>query len=104
MPEYTLADPRVTGGSGGQPWKVMVQVKNVGKGRMPVEVAAVHGDRFTDKGKPKAGYRDARITVTLGAGEAKTVAIACAFKPDKIVVDPDVQVLQLRRKAAVVKF
>jgi len=104
VPEYTLADPRVTGGSGGQPWKVTVRVKNAGKGRMPVEVAAVHGDRFTGKGKPKAGYRDARTTLVLGAGEARTVEIACAFKPEKVVVDPDVQVLQLRRKAAVAKL
>ncbi|MEA2602467.1 MAG: type transport system permease protein [Acidobacteriota bacterium] len=104
VPEYTLAALRVTGGSGGRPWKVTVQVKNVGKGRMPIEVAAVHGDRFTDKGKPKAGYRDARTTVVLGAGEARTVEIACAFQPEKVVVDPDVQVLQLRRKAAVVKL
>ncbi|MFY9826788.1 MAG: M1 family aminopeptidase [Thermoanaerobaculia bacterium] len=104
VPEYTLADPRVTGGSGGQPWKVTVRVKNVGKGRMPVEVAAVHGDRFTDKGKPKPGYRAARATVVLGAGEEKTVEIACAFQPERVVVDPDVQVLQLRRKSAVTKL
>jgi hypothetical protein len=82
---------------------VAVRVKNVGKGRMPVEVAAVRGDRF-DKGKPKPGYQDTRATVVLGAGEERTVEIACAFQPEKVVIDPDVRVLQLRRKAAVAKL
>jgi hypothetical protein len=48
-----------------------------------------------------AGWRDARRTVVLGAGEEREVRIPCSFEPDKVVVDPDVQVLQLRRKAAV---
>jgi ABC-2 type transport system permease protein len=103
VPEYRLSDPRLTGG-GGQPWKVAVKVKNAGTGRMPVEVAAVSGERFTDKGKPKPGYRDARRTVLLGAGEERVVEIPCSFRPERIVVDPDVQVLQLRRKAAVAKL
>jgi hypothetical protein len=47
------------------------------------------------------GWQDARATVTLGPGEEREVRIACPFEPDKVVVDPDVQVLQLRRKAAV---
>jgi ABC-2 type transport system permease protein len=46
-------------------------------------------------------YREARSTVTLGAGESRTVTIHCDFAPEKLVVDPDVQVLQLRRKQAV---
>jgi hypothetical protein len=29
------------------------------------------------------------------------VVIACGFKPERLVVDPDALVLQLRRKAAV---
>jgi hypothetical protein len=46
-------------------------------------------------------YREARSTVTLAAGESKRVTIRCGFAPEKIVVDPDVRVLQLRRKQAV---
>jgi hypothetical protein len=38
--------------------------------------------------------------VTLGAGETKTLTIHCAFEPSAVVVDPDVRVLQLRRKQA----
>jgi hypothetical protein len=40
--------------------------------------------------------------VILGPGEEREVRISSAFEPEKIVVDPDVQVLQLRRKAAVI--
>ena len=65
-----------------------VRVKNAGTGRMPVTVAAIRGDRFTAKGKPDPGYRDARTTIVLGAGEEKAVEIACAFQPEKVVVDP----------------
>ena len=104
VPEYRLTDARVTAAPGGKTWKVTVKVKNAGTGRMPVEVAAARGERFTAKGKPGPGYRDARQTVTLGAGEERTVEITAAFQPERVLVDPDVKVLQLRRKAAVVKL
>jgi hypothetical protein len=76
---------------------------------MPVEVAATAGERWK---KPADGerngvytvdplYKDARATITLSGGESKPVTIRCDFEPDKIVVDPDVRVLQLKRKQAV---
>ncbi len=99
MPMYELSGSRKARSGGG--WEAIVRVKNAGTGRMPVEVAATKGERFTEDGKPVAGYREARSTVLLKAGEEKVVRIRCAFEPDKVVVDPDVQVLQLRRKAAV---
>ena len=104
VPEYRLSDARMAAGPGGHGWSVRVRVKNAGTGRMPVEVAAARGDRFTKAGKPAPGYRDARRTVTLGAGEEKTVEIPCAFQPERVLVDPDVKVLQLRRKAAAAKL
>ncbi|HSS77931.1 MAG TPA: M1 family aminopeptidase [Thermoanaerobaculia bacterium] len=103
VPEYQLAGAKASRTPGGT-WNVTVRVRNAGSGWMPVTVAAVRGDRFTAEGKPEAAYRDARVTVVLGGGEEKTVEIACAFQPQKVVVDPDVQVLQLRRKAAVTKL
>ena len=104
VPEYRLSDARMERGAGGEPWKVTVRVKNLGTGRMPVEVAAAHGERFTEKGKLLPAYRDARRTVTLAAGEERVVEIPCAFQPDRVLADPDVRVFQLRRKAAVVKL
>ena len=102
VPEYRLSEARKA--RSGSAWEVVVKVRNAGTGRMPVEVAATRGERFTDDGKPVKTWRDARITVILGPGEEREVSIPCSFEPDKVVVDPDVQVLQLRRKAAVIKL
>jgi ABC-type transport system involved in multi-copper enzyme maturation permease subunit len=104
VPEYRLSDARrePTGEDG--EWVVTVRVNNVETGRMPVEIAAVRGERFDDKGQPTADYREARTKVILGAGESKEVRIRCPFEPDRVVVDPDATVLQLRRKFALSRF
>jgi hypothetical protein len=75
---------------------------------MPVEVAAVSGERWKSKAadaketyEVNPAYHDARGTVTLAGGESKTVSIHCPFAPEKVVVDPDIRVLQLQRKQAV---
>ncbi|HXO21889.1 MAG TPA: M1 family aminopeptidase, partial [Thermoanaerobaculia bacterium] len=102
VPEYRLEEARKAPRAGG--WEATVRIKNVGTGRMPVEVAAIRGERFPEKGKKASPYREARRTVVLGAGESATVAIACPFEPERLLVDPDAKVLQLARKAAVVKL
>jgi ABC-2 type transport system permease protein len=96
IPEYHLADAKKR--QAGGEWEVTVTVKNAGTGRMPVEVAAVAGYRFED------GYKDARATVVLGAGEERLVRIRCPFEPEAVVVDPDVKVMQLERNAAAVRL
>jgi ABC-2 type transport system permease protein len=102
-PEYRLEDARKQMAGAGA-WEVTVKVENAGTGRMPVEVAATRGPRFDDQGKLSPEYRDARTTVVLGAGESKQVRIRCPFEPQRVVVDPDVQMLQLQRRAAAAKL
>ena len=93
----------------GPGYDVAVEVKNLGTGTMPVEVAATAGERwikpkggdFTAVSKPDPKYRESRGTVTLAAGASQTLTLHCAFAPEKVVVDPDVRVLQLQRKQAV---
>jgi ABC-type transport system involved in multi-copper enzyme maturation permease subunit len=102
VPEYRLADAKKTGGGGA--FDVTVSVTNKGKAVMPVMIAAAKGERFDDKGVAKADYKDARTGITLAAGETKAVTVHCDFEPDRVVVDPDVLVLQLRRKTATVKL
>jgi hypothetical protein len=102
VPEYVLADAKKTPGGGG--WDVALKVTNKGASTMPVQVAAAKGERFDDKGVAKPDYKDARATITLGKGESKDVTIHCDFEPERVVVDPDVLVLQLRRKTAVAKL
>lgn len=121
VPEYKLHDAKRTRTPGG--WVATVDVENAGTGTMPVEIAAVRGERFP-KEKPghadavtastggaaadsTAGarsYREARRTVVLGAGQKVRVTIPCSFEPQKIIVDPDAKVLQLKRKQAVAEL
>ena len=102
IPEYSLAEAKKTGSAGA--FDVTVRVANKGKGTMPVTIAAAKGERFDDKGVSKVDYKDARAGLTLAAGEARDVTIHCDFDPDRVLVDPDVLVLQLRRNRAVAKL
>jgi ABC-2 type transport system permease protein len=105
VPEYRLSNAERNPVSGKDAWDVSVHVENVGTGKMSVEVAAATGERFDSAdGKANPDYKDARTAVELGAGEAKDVKIHCAFKPDRVFMDPDALVLQLRRKLAVARF
>ena len=107
VPEYRVHNAKTVAGSGGD-WITTAEVENVGTGRMPVEVAAVVGERFpsdtTAKAKKQAPYAIASATVTLGAKEKQTVTVRSRFKPERIVVDPGVRVLQLRRQSATAKL
>lgn len=101
--EYTLDGAKKTEANGG--WDVTVKVTNKGSATMPVEIAAAtKAERFDDKGVASNDYKDARATVTLAKGESKDVTIHCAFAPERVLVDPDALVLQLRRKTAVAKL
>ncbi|HEX7077612.1 MAG TPA: M1 family aminopeptidase [Candidatus Eisenbacteria bacterium] len=107
MPEYRfLAARKAKRGDG---YEVTATVENRGTGTMPIEIAATSGERWaktkrgdeTKPAVPNPAYRDARASVTLAAGQSKTVAIRCSFDPERVLVDPDVRVLQLNRKQAV---
>ncbi len=102
LPEYTLTDPKRT--KDGDKWVSSAQITNVGTGRMTVEIAALKGERFEENGTENPAYREARTTVTLGSGAFKPLSISSDFQPEKLVVDPDAKVLQLRRKMAEVKY
>jgi hypothetical protein len=71
---------------------------------MPVELAAEKGERYDSDGHSNAAFREARTTVTLRAGETRSVTIDCPFEAETVVVDPDVRVLQLRRKSALIRL
>ncbi|MFL6195980.1 MAG: ABC transporter permease subunit [Thermoanaerobaculia bacterium] len=88
----------------GEAWEVTLKVENAGTGRFPVEVAAARGERYDDKGKPSPEYQEVRTRIVLGPGESQVVRFRCPFEPERAVVDPDVQVLQLQRRAATVRL
>jgi len=102
VPEYKIDEATVAKAGAG--WTVTATVHNVGTSTMPVEIAAVRGERFPHDKKDAKRYEDTRSTITLGPKQSKTVTIACAFEPQKVVVDPDVTVLMLERQKAEVKL
>ena len=107
-PEYRLSG--VTKERAGRSWLVRGAVENAGTGRMTVAVAATANERWSDAGDAATrtvvspSYRDARTSVQLDAGESAEFEIEASFDPERVLVDPDVLVLQLRREAAVFEF
>ena len=108
LPEYEFSD--VTKVQEGAEWVVRGTVENVGTGRMRVQVGATAGERWSDEGDDGSrtvvaeDYRDARAEVELGAGESAEFVIRANFDPERVLIDPDVLVLQLNREAAVFEF
>jgi hypothetical protein len=107
VPEYRVHDAKTVAAPGGG-WITTAVVENVGTGRMPIEVAAVQGERFpsdsTKKKKTAQPYQAVLDSLTLGSKEKGSVSIRTSFKPERVVVDPNVHVLQLRRQSAEAKL
>jgi len=107
VPQYTVTE--ASRKEAGQGYEVTATVTNIGTGTMPVDVAATAGERWKklENGNAESpytvapDYKDTRDTITLAAGESKTISLHCEFKPEHVVVDPDVRILQLKRKQAV---
>ena len=102
VPEYRITKASRTKTPSG--WEVRARVRSDGTGTMPVEVAAAKGERMDEKGGAVEEYRDARQVLALGPGQEKAVVIECPFEPDRVLVDPDVRVLQLKRNKAARRF
>ncbi|MCC7324080.1 MAG: hypothetical protein IT358_09640, partial [Gemmatimonadaceae bacterium] len=83
-------------------WETEAVVKNTGTARMPLDIGVVKGERYPADTTKKAAtpYAQALTRVTIGGGETRTVKVRSPFGPEKVVVDPDVRVLMLRRKLA----
>jgi len=91
---------------------------------MPVEIAAVRGERFPEgaaetpagelssdpaevpskRSQTPVPYREVRTTVTLASEASREIMLECPFEPDRVLVDPDAKVLQVNRKLAVHRF
>jgi hypothetical protein len=100
--EYRLLECRRV--RDGARWTVTGRLENAGTGEMPIEVAATSGERFRKGGSLDPAYREARATASPAAGKPQAFTIHCDFQPEQVVVDPDVKVLQLERKAAVARL
>lgn len=97
VPEYRIREASVRRDSApGDGWITRVTVENIGTGAPGVALAASAGRR----GREGGDYRDARVRVRPAAGEDTTVTVRSDFRPERVVVDPDVQLLMLEREAA----
>jgi len=109
VPEYRVHNAKTVAAPAGGGWVTTAEIENVGTGRMPTEVAAVRGKRFPSdssekKAKKAEPYAAESISITLGSKGRQAVTIRSSFKPEKVVVDPNVRVLQLRRQSAEAKL
>ena len=108
VPEYKFSD--VTKAQEDGEWVVRGTVENAGTGRMRVQVGATSAERWSDEDDDGSrtvvaeDYREARAEVVVGAGESAEFVVRAAFEPERVVIDPDVLVLQLNRDAAVFVF
>ena len=100
MPQVQVTDAKVV--REGKGWRTTALVKNVGDGTVLLKIAAVRGERFA--AKPKTPYWDVRTTVTLKPGEEKRIEIRGDAKPERLVVDPDVELLMLERSKATARL
>jgi hypothetical protein len=114
VPEFKVesaeaAEPASEGGT----WRTVVVVRNAGTGTVDLEVAVTNGEERWPEAKvvrtpeeraaaaaQRPEYLDARARRTVGPGEKAEFVVESPFKPTKAVVDPDVRMLMLNRKAA----
>lgn len=109
VPEYRVRNVTTVRGAGTDTtWLTTATIENVGSGRMPIDVAVTRGERFPEdtvkaKASKKPAYAAELVTMVLDAKTPQTVTIHSPFKPEKVIVDPNVRVLQLRRQSAEAK-
>ncbi len=99
LPEFKVRDVAVAGPAGDPPlWTSTATIENVGSGTVQVDVAIERAKGSEDKAER------VMTAVTLGAdgdpSSRATIEIQTPFAPARIVVDPDVRQLQMRRKLA----
>lgn len=102
VPEFKVRDLVVRGQEGEpQVWTTTATIENVGSGRVTIDVSAL---KSVEAASDEAPIEREVVTVTLGPGGAsdasKSIEFKTSFAPAIVRVDPDVRMLQLRRKLA----
>lgn len=92
VPEFTFSDLTLV--RAGSEYVVRGSVKNIGTGTLQLDIAAL-----LEKDKPEG--RKAVTTVAIEPGVTTPFEIRADFDPIQVVADPEVKILQIRRKHAV---
>ncbi len=100
LPEFTVEN--VAAEKTGDGWTVRGQIANIGTGEVTITVRAQSetpkADSKAEKNAPKTEPLSADVVVHVVPRTPTQFTISTAFKPAKIVVDPEVLVLQGGRK------
>ncbi len=89
----------------GERFEIKATIENIGTGTATVEVSAVRGQRFADRAPGgDSPYQDQRTSVLLGGGQSRQVSWTVDFDPERLVIDPDLLILQLDRDLAVAEL
>jgi hypothetical protein len=102
LPRFEVAS--ATKSPDGAGFRVRGRVRNAGTGDIEVDVAAVRGERSHASDVDASPYQQEKARVRLGPGGAADFEISTAFDPERVLVDPDVMVLQLGRKGATARL
>ncbi len=89
LPEFTVDDARCAPADGA--WTCAATLRNHGTGNAIVEVAAMRSGAVMASGT---------VRVRVHAGQSIPVRWTLRGQPDRLVVDPDIKVLQRRREQA----
>lgn len=99
LPEFKVESATKTDLGDGR-WRVEGEVANVGTGRVRVAIGVSADDADDSKASAAATATLPSTIVELGAGERAPFMLEVDFEPRRVVVDPEVNVLQVRRKLA----
>lgn len=98
LPELRLEEVRVRP-AGGE-WLVSARLENVGSGMVDVAVAAVGSAPSGAGAEPLTALRTARA---VAPGAPRRLEWRIPFRPERLVVDPEVRLLQLHRARALAR-
>ncbi|MFK7849233.1 MAG: M1 family aminopeptidase, partial [Rhodothermales bacterium] len=102
LPEFRLTHVEIKQEDAG--WKVQATIENVGTGIVEVDVAAVEEMPDLERGEPDYSGQAVVKTLRLTPGQPVTFDIEAGFKPEGLVVDPHVMMLQVNREKAMFGF
>lgn len=95
MPDLQWLDVKLTK-LGEKDYQVTGKLKNSGTGTVMVAIATTKGERFKKKNsvsETKSEYQTASQMVKIEAGQSSDFSIQSSFTPEKVVFDPDFQLL-----------
>jgi ABC-2 type transport system permease protein len=102
VPHYQILSATKT--KVGKRWRVAGSLRNVGTGSFQVDVAIEKGVRFQEDKASERNFLQAKTQVVVEPGKDVPFSLEADFEPQRVVVDPDVMVLQLGRKGTVKKL